>query len=170
MADTRFSWARVDKLTGAKELQRRGMSLEGCKRRLVKDSLLVCWAPDCRKRPKAGDWVYYPAAALAATNKIIGHVDCIDRMVAESKRGAYAQTIGTAIERLPNLPAAPVKQPIAKKPAAPSASGAPARVELSELHELAQLDRIRRAIYEEGFRAGVAAALAKLQGGEELAR
>lgn len=166
MADTRFSWNRVDKLSGAKELQRRGQKLEGCKRKLVKDSPLVCWAPDCRKRPKAGDWVYYPAAGLATTNKIIGHVDCIDRMVAESRRDAYAQTIGTNMERVTALP--PVKQPPAKAVTRELVRGAgvpgasvPA---LNGAEALTQLAKIRQEIYEEGFRAGVAAALAELQG------
>jgi hypothetical protein len=178
MAESRFSWGRVDKLTGAKELQRRGTREPGCKRRLIKDSHLVCWAPDCRKRPKADEWVYYPAAALAATNKVIGHVDCIDRMVAESKRSAYAQTIGTQIERLPDVHVASSKQPqsgaahgLSKRAAEPAASaGSSASDLIDSLGQLAQLDRIRRDIYEAGFRDGVAAALAKLQSGESLGR
>lgn len=160
MADTRFSWGRVDKLTGAIELQKRGRTLPGCKRKLTKDSLHPCWSPDCRRKPRAGDWVYYPAAGLPDTNKVIGHVDCIDKMVSESRRAAYAQTIGTELERLPEIPEAPrVKQPKAVAATRELAvSGA-----FAELSQLEQLAKIRREIYEEGFRAGVAAALEKLK-------
>ena len=84
-------------------------------------------------------------------------------MVAESRRDAYAQTIGTNIERVTALP--PVKQPQAKavtrELVRSVTTGVPA---LNGTEALTQLAKIRQEIYEEGFRAGVAAALAELQG------
>lgn len=146
MSDTRFSWSRIDRLNGAIELQARAKRDSRCRRVLTKDSALECWNPDCRKKPKRGDECYYPAAGLSESNKVIGHVACIDAMVARVK-GVDLKADSHIV--LPPTAAAPVAQPISLS---------------VPVDPLAQLERIRQEIWNEGYQAGIAAALAKLTG------
>lgn len=81
MADSRFGWSRVDKLSGAIELKNRAEADSRLRRRAQKDSKIQCWA--CGKRIRRSEEVYYPAVGLTSSNKIAGHVQCIDEMVAK---------------------------------------------------------------------------------------
>lgn len=101
MSEERFAWARVDNVTGAFELKKRNV-----RRTLTKDSNLQCWVRGCGKRCKRGEECYYPASGLSASNKIIGHVECVDRVCAEhtAKSAAEARTFSASAKNLLTLP------------------------------------------------------------------
>lgn len=78
MTDTRFNWNRASKLDACFELRKRNISRE-----LYADSDLLCVA--CGRKPKRKEIVYYPAQSVSATNKTIGHKNCVDRECEQQK-------------------------------------------------------------------------------------
>ncbi|MDE2099351.1 MAG: hypothetical protein KGL39_19005 [Patescibacteria group bacterium] len=161
MSDERFSWSRVDNLTGAFELKKRNI-----KKRLMKDSSLRCWVRACREALREGDQVYYPTTGPGPDNKVIGHVSCVDRLCAEHTAQSAADAKRQALENksLILLPETS-KRPKASKQIKVAAMRKP-----SLENPLAEIDRIREEIWNAGYQAGLQAALAQLSASLEKER
>lgn len=98
MTTHRFPWSRVSKLDGALELKARKVTPT-----LELDSGLECWA--CGKECKAGQKVYRPSKNCnTISNKVIGHVKCIDDMCAGIKAQGAKEAIKAAERRNVILP------------------------------------------------------------------
>lgn len=173
--NSRFAWSRVDNVTGCYELKRRNIQRE-----LYVDANLRCYVKACNRYCKDGDICYYPTKHVGPDNKILAHVECVDRLVAEhtaksSKEAQANQTKGLIL--LPDV----VPGSAGKKPLSSPKKGADAKVTVAVANVpgtglgdgsdlLLQIEKLRQKIWQEGFEAGIAAALAKLNGVEEEAR
>lgn len=140
----RFPWSRVSVENGAIELQKREV-----RRILDKDyPHLRCWDKACRKGLKRGQECYYPALGLSSGNTTVGHVECIDRICASVL--GQPSNLAASLSELPAT-TSPVK--LVPQPT----------VSVSQ-DPLSQLERIRQEIWNEGYQAGIADALARLTG------
>lgn len=72
MATERFVWRTASKEEACLELRKRNVV-----RKITKDADILCVA--CGKKPKRGEFCYFPAFTVANTNKIIGHKEHVDR-------------------------------------------------------------------------------------------
>jgi hypothetical protein len=155
MSDTRFRWSAVDNLTALYELKARGFTREAT----FKNAGCRCYAKACGhpgQKIRVGDLCYIPTPNTGPQNKVVAHVDCVDRAVAantaktaDQAREALVKSKG--LLTLETLSAASMKARSAK----PVARG---------FDPLDQLAAIRQRIYEEGYQAGISAALAALEG------
>lgn len=84
------SWGR-DYVADVLELKSRNI-----RRKLSKDAQIICIARTCGKKPRRDDFCYYPSRTTSSGNKIIGHVECIDRACAEYTAKESAAAHGVA--------------------------------------------------------------------------
>lgn len=150
----RFSWSRADNQTGCSELKKRNIQRE-----LYRDSHLTCFVRNCGRKCKRGDRCYYPTAHVGPDNKVIAHVDCIDRQV-EAKpvgKSLTSQTIRGGSQQESALKQRSPSSSHLADDVTPGAKDTGAEL-------LLEIEKLRMQIWQEGYEAGVAAALAQLAG------
>jgi hypothetical protein len=142
MTNSRFPWSRATREEQVDQLKRVGYP-----RQLATDSPLQCVV--CRSKPKHGEHVLYPSKGCGPDNRIIAHTACVETAykAAQANRQSEAVALGLKPLTVP-VHANPISSPQLAHPADP----------------LAQLAKIRQEIYNEGYNAGIKAALAQLQG------
>lgn len=108
---TRFDWTLRNSLENrVEELQTR------VKRKLTKDSRLSCLV--CGKRPRENDMTYSPAKGTSSSNKVIGHMSCVDNMCDKIR----ADRAAGQPKKAPARPSVvPFAEPTIHAPAAPVA-------------------------------------------------
>lgn len=95
---THFDFQGADYISACFELKRRNIATT-----LRKDSYLPCLVRGCARKLKRAERAYYPSRSLGKHNKIMAHVDCVNRVVAEhtAKSAAEAASAKHLILDLP---------------------------------------------------------------------
>lgn len=78
-----FDWETADYVTKAFEIKNRN-HIAGVR----SDYDIPCFIRGCGRKPKRGERVYKPIASPGTQNKVIAHVDCVDRVCAENSAKA----------------------------------------------------------------------------------
>lgn len=140
------------------------------KRRASKDDHIVCIARTCGKKPRKGDMRYMPSSTTSNTNKIIGHVECIDRECAAytagnktAKTSIAAHSIATMVNSIkPARGKYEAAIPVAPIDALAALSSTELLTRIQNGIEAADVDDKQKA-YEQGFHDALAKVAALLQ-------
>lgn len=145
MTNSRFPWSRVPLDAQVDQLQKHGF-----RRYIAKDSPLKCVV--CKAKPKRGDRAIYPSEGCSSTNQVIAHETCIEAAYKAAQASRQSEAVSLGLK--------PLTVPTQANPAQLTQT-----VNVTPTADpLAQLAKIRQEIYNEGYNAGIKAALAQLQG------